>query len=332
MILRERLSLKALVTGASGFVGGRLRDALCEAGADVCAVRRAGSPEPKQGRSVVCDYGDADALVALVERERPDVLFHVAGATKGVTYDDFARANVMPTRNLLAAVRTAHPGLRRFVLVSSLAAYGPSRPDRPHVETDEPRPIEHYGKSKLEAEKMLAAEAGGIPWTIFRPGGVYGPGDGDYFNLFSEVWKGRNLFFGNRKRWFSAIYVDDCVRALCDAVASEKTVGRGYFLCDGVPVTWEAFQDAIVRASGRRVRSVDLPGFLVPLAAVGGELLSRIDKKPRLFNRQKSIMGEQDAWTCRHDAARDDFGYHPQVPLDQGVRASFDWYREHGWL
>jgi nucleoside-diphosphate-sugar epimerase len=332
MILRDRVDMRALVTGASGFVGGRLRDALCEAGADVCAIRRAGSPEPERGRSVVADYADGEALAKVIADEKPDVVFHVAGATKGVSYDDFARANVMPTVNLLGAVKQSHPGVRRFVMVSSLAAYGPSSAERPHVESDEPRPIEHYGKSKLEAEQALAREADGVPWTIFRPGGVYGPGDGDYFNLFREVHKGRNVFFGNRKRWFSAIYVDDCVRALCGALGTERTVGRGYFLCDGVPITWETFQDTIVRQSGRKVKSLDLPGFLVPMAAFGGELLSRIDKKPRLFNRQKSIMGEQEAWTCRHDAARDDFGYRPEVTLDDGVRRSIDWYREHRWL
>lgn len=332
MILSERLDDKAVVTGASGFVGGRLRDALLDAGADVICIRRARSPEPARGRSVVAEYDDAEGLCDLVEREKPDVVYHVAGATKGVAYADFQRANVMPTRNLLRALRERHPGLRRFVLVSSLAAYGPSRADRPHVESDAAQPIEHYGKSKLEAEQVLADEAGEVPWTIIRPGGVYGPGDGDYFNLFREVYKGRNVFFGNRERWFSAVYVDDCVRAIVACSHSDATVGKGYFVCDGRPVTWGDFQQAIIDASGRRVRTLNLPEFFVDVAAVGGELLTKLDGKPRLFNRQKAKMGAQEAWTCKSDAARDAFGYQPEVPVDEGVRRALSWYREAGWL
>ena len=74
-----------LITGASGFIGGRLRDALLDAGADVVALRRAGSPAPRRGRSAVVEYADRDGLRRLVEKERPSLVFHVAGATKGVT-------------------------------------------------------------------------------------------------------------------------------------------------------------------------------------------------------------------------------------------------------
>src|SRR5690606_20226968 len=104
------------------------------------------------------------------------------------------------------------------------------------------------------------------------------------------------------------------------------------FICDGQPVSWEAFQQAIVDASGKRVRTLDLPELLVGVAALGGELVTKLDGKPRLFNRQKAKMGAQQAWTCRHDAARNDFGYGPEVPLQEGVRRTFAWYREHGWL
>ncbi|MCZ7677946.1 MAG: FlgO family outer membrane protein [Sandaracinaceae bacterium] len=258
-VLSDRLEGKALVTGASGFIGGNLRDALLDAGADVVAIRRASSPEPARGRSAVAEYADVDALTELVRLEQPDWVFHVAGATKGVTYEDFQRANVMPTKNLLAALRRAHPGVKRFVLVSSLTSYGPSTPERPHRETDPRRPIEHYGRSKLEAEEVVEALADELPWTILRPGGVYGPGDVDYFNLFREVEKGRNVFFGNRERWFSAVYVDDCVRAIVGAATRDGAIGRGYFVCDGRPITWGTFQQAIVDASGKRVRTMNLP-------------------------------------------------------------------------
>src|SRR5206468_7663538 len=148
-----RIEGKVLITGASGFIGRRLRDALLDDGTDVVSIRRPGSPEAKRGRSVVLSYSDVDAIRKTLERERPDYLFHLAGATKGVTYEDFRQANVLPTKNLALAVRDVHPALKRFVHVSSLSSYGPSAKDR-HHRGDEPRkPIEFYGQSKLEAER-----------------------------------------------------------------------------------------------------------------------------------------------------------------------------------
>lgn len=321
-----------LITGASGFIGGRLRDALLDAGADVVAVRRMGSPEAKRGRSAALDYDDRDALRRLVAKEKPAFVYHVAGATKGVTYADFQRANVMPTQNLLDAVREAHPGLSRFVLISSLASYGPSQKSRPLREDAPRQPIEFYGKSKLEAEEVVEAAGGDLPWTIIRPSGVYGPGDVDYFELFKSVERGMNLFFGNRERMFSAVYVDDLVRAILDAAENDKTRQKGYFVCDGKPITWGEFQDHIIRASGRKVRTLNLPEALVSLAAIGGELATRFDKKPRLFNKQKALMGAQEAWTCTHDALRADTGYAPTIDVVDGIKRTLDWYREKKWV
>lgn len=331
-VLKQKLEGKALLTGASGFIGQNLRRALLDAGADVVAIRRGASPAAEEGRSVALDYDDVGGLTRLVREEKPDWVFHVAGATKGVTYEDFQRANVMPTKNLLTALLEAHREVKRFVLVSSLAAFGPSAPDRPHRESDAPAPIEHYGKSKLEAEDVVRAIGAALPWTIIRPSGVYGPGDADYFNLFKEIAGGRNVFFGNRERWFSAVYVDDCVRAIVGAALAESAIGKGYFVCDGRPITWGEFQQAIVEAHGKKVLTLNLPEALVGVAALGGELATRVDGKPRLFNRQKAKMGAQAAWTCTHDAAREDFGYVPEVPVEEGVARAYRWYREHGWM
>lgn len=323
---------KVLITGASGFIGSRLRDALLAQGADVLAIRRKGSPPAKKGRSVEASYDDLGGLERVVGDEKPDYVLHVAGATKGVTYEDFRLANVLPTKNLLEALLRAHPGVKRFVHVSSLTAYGPSTAERPAVESDPRRPIEFYGQSKREAEEAVESVGDRLPWTILRPGGVYGPGDVDYFELFKEVSRGRNVFFGNRKRWFSAIYVDDFVSATLAATTHQAAVGRGFFVCDNTPITWERFQGAIVEAAGRRVLTLDLPEALVSVAAVGGELATKLDGKPRLFNRQKAKMGAQEAWTCKSDAIRSALGWSHAFPVDRGVREALAWYRREGWV
>jgi len=326
-----KLDGAVLITGASGFIGSRLRDALLASGSDVVAIRRPGSPPSKAGRSVQADYANVAELERVIAAEKPDYVLHVAGVTKGTSYEDFRLGNVMPTRNLLGALHRQHPDTKRFVLVSSLASYGPSATSAPHREADPRRPIEYYGRSKLEAEEVVEEESGGIPWTILRPSGVYGPGDVDYFNLFKSAMRGWNVFFGNRNRCMSIIYVDDCVRGTLMAAQHENSVGKGYFLTNDEQVTWEQFQSEVLQVVDRRVRTLDLPEQLVSIAALGGELASRIDRKPRLLNLQKAKMGAQQAWSCVGDAARTDFGFSADVDLVEGIRRTHDWYLANDW-
>lgn len=322
---------KVLITGASGFIGGRLRDALLATGSDVVAIRRPGSPPSKAGRSVQADYARVADLERVVGAEKPDYVLHVAGVTKGSSYEDFRRGNVMPTRNLLAALRREHPETRRFVLVSSNTSYGPSATSAPQREDNPPRPIEHYGRSKLEAERVVEQESAEVPWSIVRPCAVYGPGDVDHFTLFQGAMLGVNLFYGNRDRCMSWIYVDDCVRGILEAARHEQSVGKGYFLTSDVQLTWDQFQSEIAKAVGRPVRDLDLPEQLLWVTAVAGEVATMIDKKPRLFNLQKARLGSQQAWTCSGDAARRDFGFTAEVELAEGIRRTHEWYAANDW-
>jgi nucleoside-diphosphate-sugar epimerase len=199
-------------------------------------------------------------------------------------------------------------------------------------EDHEPQPVEHYGRSKLEAEQVVGELGKSVPTTIIRPPTVYGPGDVDNFELFRLVTRRMNVFYGNRDRYMSAVYVDDLVRAIRAAAAADTTVGKGYFVCDGRPRTWGEYQQHIVAASGLKAFELNLPEFLLDVSAVAGELMTKLDGKPRLFNRQKATLARQIAWTCRHDAARRDFEYQPQVSIEDGVQRTFSWYRQAGWL
>ena len=316
-----------VVTGASGFIGGRLVSALD--GAQVVTLRRRASP-PTAQRSYEVDYADVEGLTDVMRELRPAYVIHAAGATKGVSYKDFHRGNVLPTASLLAALEAAEHVPERFVHVSSLAAFGPSTPERPLVESDERAPIEYYGQSKAESEAVV--EASSVPWTIIRPSGVYGPGDVDFFEHFKMAARGWSLFFGNRQRWWSGVYVDDLVDAILAAARSSSTVSKGYFIDDGDPLTWERFQRKVGEYAGRQVREIDIPEALIGPVAVFGEWLTAIDGRPRVLNRQKAKLGRQSAWTCRSEQARRDFGFTPRVDVTEGVVKSFAWYRENGWI
>lgn len=320
----------SLITGSSGFIGRRLKAKLAEDGESPLVLLRPSSKATGDLSELRAAYEDLDRLTELMKTHKPARIFHVAGVTKGVSYADFQRGNVMPTEHLIKACQAAGHTPERFVHISSLAAYGPAQPGRPLDADAEAHPAEFYGRSKLEAERVV--EKSGLPYTIIRPSGVYGPGDVDYFEHFKMAAKGYTVFFGNRHRQWSAIYVDDLLEAILSASQHAGTRNKGYFICDGQVTTWERFQRMVAAEAKRKVRELDLPEFLVNAAAIGGEWLTAIDKKARLFNRQKAIMSAQEAWTCQPDAATEDFGFIAKTSQEQGVRLTFDWYRREGWI
>ena len=320
----------ALITGASGFIGSRLRDALLAAGADVVSLRRPGAPPAKRGRSVEASYGDVTSLERAVTEARPAYVFHVAGVTKGVRYEDFRRGNVMPTENLLLAVRKQAPDVRRCVHVSSGAAYGPTVAERPLTEDDPRRPLEYYGQSKLEAERAVEAWDT-LPWTLALPVAVYGPGDVDVFELFRLGRLGLKLFYGNRNQVMSTIYVDDLIRGLVLAATKEAAIGRSYFLAEESTTTWGAFQDAIARLRRLPSLTLDLGAGAADLAGALGELATKLDGKPRVLNRQKAQLNRAEAWLFDAARARAELGFQTRVSRAEGIPRTDAWYRAAGW-
>ena len=146
----------------------------------------------------------------------------------------------------------------RLVHVSSLAAIGPSDGALRLGEDAEPHPLTHYGRSKLEAERVvrrLAPEA-----VIVRPPVVYGPRDTDVFQLLKSISKGLVLELAGGERWFSAIYVKDLVAGLMAALRSPRAAGRSYFLAHAKPVSWtqlgESAARIMARTPARRHRAV----------------------------------------------------------------------------
>ena len=130
-------------------------------------------------------------------------------------------------RLLLAAARAG--SVTRFVLVSSLAAAGPSPPGRPHTGGEPARPVTAYGRSKLAGEAVV--RGGAVPWTILRPPAVYGPGDREMWRIFRAATLGIAPVFGDGSQRLSLIYGPDLAAALAAAGSAEDGRGRVFFPC-----------------------------------------------------------------------------------------------------
>jgi nucleoside-diphosphate-sugar epimerase len=191
--------MKALVTGATGFIGSHLCEELAKRGYQVtCLVREKSNLKWIENIDLKLIVGDCKSIDSLFHAVTDiDYVFHLAGLTKACSKNDFFCANTEGTENLIKAVAEKNPKIKRFVYLSSLAAAGPSNNGSPLREDAEPRPVSSYGKSKLEGEKAVLKYKDLIPITILRPSAVYGPRDKDLFVFFKMLKKGIFPYWGN---------------------------------------------------------------------------------------------------------------------------------------
>jgi nucleoside-diphosphate-sugar epimerase len=312
-----------LVTGGSGFIGGHLVEALCSRGERVrCLLRRKllTQAEVVLG-DLVSGAGVEEAL------EGVDTVIHLAGVTKALAVDDYYAGNARATEKLALAV--ARRGIR-LVYVSSLAAVGPSFDGTPVAEDDEPRPVTHYGKSKLQGERIvrrLVPDA-----VIVRPPVVYGPRDTDVFRILKPLTQGLAVQIGGGERWFSAIYVGDLVEGLMAAASAASAAGRAYFLANGTPVSWSDLRASTARIVGRNARGVRVPSSVAYAAGFGAEVWARLTGKAGIISRDKVAEAQCKYWTCDTRRAAAEIGFEAGTTLDAGLALTLQWYREAGWL
>ncbi|MBN1135010.1 MAG: NAD-dependent epimerase/dehydratase family protein [Anaerolineae bacterium] len=327
-----------LVTGANGFVGSHLVEALLERGYQVrCMVRRTSDLAFVRHLPVEWAYADlydGEGLRAAVQGAQ--AVCHCGALTRALDEETFMRINAQGAEALARACLEANPGLRRFLFVSSQAAAGPS--DGPGDVVDEsrpPRPVTWYGKSKLAAEQALWAAAGAgdgrLPLAIVRPAAVYGPRDKDFHAYFRLIKLRLNLQLGQGECCVSLIHVRDLVELLVRALEREEAVGQTYFGC-GPASTYAGLAETIARALGRRPVRITVPLTALGLMAAVSRAQGRLTGRPALLNDQRLIDVRQRSWLCSGDKARRELGFTAQYDLETGVRDTAEWYRREGWL
>ena len=297
------------VTGGTGFVGSHLLRSARAEGYDLRALTRGWRP-PEDGIDWVDGALDRpDSLAKLCEGA--DAVVHVAGLINGRSRAAFESVNVAGTAHLVDAARRI--GVRRFILVSSLAAREPELSD--------------YGRSKARAERLVAAS--GLEWTIVRPPAVYGPGDRETYELFRMARRGL-VALPPRGR-FSVLHVDDLCRLILAVIDEPDTVGETYEPDDGTPSGWEHrhFARTLGRVLGRRAATVAMPKLVMHGA-------SRID---RLVRRDKAKLTPDRVryfchpdWVVTAERRPPETLWKPQIRTPTGLKRTAEWYREHGWL
>lgn len=322
--------MKALVTGATGFVGSHLVEALRARNEVVTALVRtpakAAALGPLGVRLVPGDLDDPSSLAAAVEGQ--DIVYHVAGMVAARGEADFLRCNRDGTASLVAAA--AHARVSRFVYVSSMAAGGPGIKGRPLTGTEPPRPVTAYGRSKLAGESAVAA--GAIPWVIVRPPTVYGPRDREVLKVFRMARWGVAPVFGDGSQQLSAVHGADLAGALLAAGTAPGTIGKVYYPCHPEVVTSADFVRSVGRAMGRRVRLVPVPRSFGQAMLGVTELAARLAGRTTILTRDKANEFFQAAWTGDPGPLTSDSGWRAAHDLTSGMADTCRWYRSVGWL
>lgn len=328
--------MKVLLTGGSGFLGSYVAEQLAGEGHVVRALVR-----PKSDRAVLGKLPRTEFAPGAIEDPKSlgpavdgvDAIVHVAGIVKARKPLDFFEVNTQGTKNLLEAA-LARGGIKRFVYVSSLAAFGPSTDGSPLREDAEPRPVTQYGRSKLEAERAVMAAADRIPVAVIRPPMIYGPRDRETLAFFTSVRNGVLPMTGDGSNTLSVVYVADCAAAIVRALGTDGAPsGRAYFVDDGAVYVWRDALAEIESAMGKRALvRFGMPLGVVKVAAAATQLWGKVTNTAQMLTLDKVNELTQPHWVCSGAGARRDLGWEPRVQWSRGVQEAVKWYRAEGWL
>ncbi len=303
-----------LVTGASGFIGSFLCNELKRQGASVRALFHSDVEVDKKS-NYICKLGEEaipDHIMQGVE-----IIFHLAGRAHSLSDNSnqeqlYFKTNVQGTLDLLQAAKKEN--VNKFIFFSSVKAMG-EECDTRLSESASPRPLTMYGRSKLEAEKLVLA-GGYIPApTVLRLSMVYGNSDkGNLPKMIKAISKNRfpPLPKVNNKR--SMIHVKDVVRAAILAASSQASSGETYILCDGVDYSTRKLYEKICEELNKKVPVWSVPLSWLTFIAMIGDIFKLIVNR-RMFvdsDNLKKLIGNSYYSSSK---IQSELGFSPEYTL-----------------
>lgn len=324
-----------LVTGATGFLGSALVTELLKQQQPVRILARDEARARAQfGNAVEIVVGEITGT-AQVQRavEGASIVYHFAGRLyhPSTPAELYYRTHVEGTRILLEACK-GQSGLQRIVHCSTTGVHGvtgrtPAAEDAPFA------PTNPYEKSKLEGE-LLALQAWkeeGLPVSVARPGLVYGPGDLHLLGFFVSIKKGRPCLIDSGKALIHPIYIDDMTSAFLLCAERPEAIGHSYNIAGDHPVSFRELAEAIAHSLGRSLPKGNIPLWLANLASDIFALIPGMkgENAPLTRSRVRFLTHNRVYDIGR---ARNELGFAPTMPLEEGMRRTAEWYQKHEYL
>lgn len=321
---------KALVTGATGFIGSHLVEALVAQEWEVtCLVRptsRVKFLKKFPVRFVTSQPEELRSSEKAVKGQ--DYIFHLAGRIRSARREVYERANHLLTRDLVQACLTKNPTLKRFVHVSSISAAGPSLPGRHMDENDPCAPTSEYGRSKLRGEEAVQESWDSIPATIVRPPNVYGLRQQETELLLKIISKRIVPLLKDRGEKTSLIYVKDLVEGIIQAALSPNTRNQIYYLTDGKGYSWRKIILIMKKYVLGESIFLPLPEEIVYFSAWLTDVLKQARIVKSYFGRKAWRGMTQTRWLFSSSKAEKHFGFRPRFSLEEGIKETVSAYRQ----
>lgn len=331
-----------MITGASGFIGSFIVEEALKRRFGVWAgVRATSSRKYLTARKIhflELDFAHPNELRAQLSGHKGtynkfDYIVHCAGVTKCANQHEFDHVNYLQTKYFLDTLLELNMVPKQFIYISTLSVFGPVREkDYTSIrEDDMPAPNTAYGFSKLKAELYLQSLPG-FPYVIYRPTGVYGPREADYFLMAKSIKQHVDFSVGYKRQDLTFVYVKDIVQAIFRGI--EKQVSRrAYFLSDGNVYKSRAFSDLIQKELGNPfVIHLKCPLIILKVVSLLAEFAASRSGKSSTLNSDKYKIMKQRNWQCDITPAMHELGYAPEYDLEKGVKETIAWYKDEGWL
>lgn len=336
--------MKILITGATGFIGNRLvRKLAAQSDHHIrCLVRPSSQTERLKDLDVELVQGDLLEVDGLQKAVADcDMIYHLAAnahPSSVIPYRVYQRCNVDGTNNLLKAAATL-TGLQKVVVLSSIAATGPSRDGKPLDEKSLRLPITNYGKSKMAVEDLCQqfSEEQNLPVVVIRPSMVYGIGDTDWLEIFHLIKTGGIAGMGvpipgKKENLFDFCYVDNLVDGVILAANAAQSSGKIYFISDERSYQIKEIIQAVADASHVPYPSKFWPVWLSKTVATLLDFVGWVIRQDMPLDRRTICWMTTNYWVCDISKAKDELGFRPSVSLAEGVRRTFQWYLDQGLL
>jgi nucleoside-diphosphate-sugar epimerase len=323
--------VKALVTGATGFIGGHLCQRLVREGHAVVALVRSAKRAAGLPAQVERLEGDL-AMFERAELELPacDVVIHLAGVVAAKNAREYDRVNFRGVRALLDALQRQRWRPRRLLFASSLAAAGCSAAGVRLTERDECQPLDDYGRAKRAAE-LLVQEAP-FPTTAFRPAVVFGPRDPATLTFFKMAARGWGFRVAGAPQKVSFIDVDDLVAAIVAMAGDVSTGHRTFFVGARQDLDSAQLWQTLAEVIGRRVRVLAVPRPALYVAHLMSTAFSKVFRFTNRLDRKQYQQLVAPAFLCSSEALERAYGWAPRVGFAESLRKALEGYRAEGWL
>jgi nucleoside-diphosphate-sugar epimerase len=325
-----------LVTGATGFIGGRVAGRLLHDGYPVrCLVRASSDTSPLDALDVQIAVGDltqASSLARAVQGCK--YVFHCGALVSDwATTREIASINVGGTRDLLAA--SVGASVRRFIHFSTTDVYG--YPDGAAIDETytAARFCNWYAQTKLDAETEVrrVEEADALDTVVLRPATVYGPGSKEVIGEIAHAIQGRHMLLIDRGRPVAGLcYVENLIDAAMLALRHEAAPGHAFNVTDGLGTTWRQLTDDLADGLGCPPVRWSLPYWLAHSVGFslehGYRLLRRatgLNSPPLLSRQAVQVLGKNQDFSNRK--LRDTLGWEPRVDYATGLQATLAWLR-----